>query len=90
MIVNNEGGAVKFYNEFTCLGSIINFLLDNTVDVESRVPKASKSMGSLRFIWEDHNMMLPIKVKLYDAMLLNLLSCGGENWSGNVAGINKC
>ena len=43
LIVDDEVGVVKFNSKFTCLGSIINFALDDTVDTESRVSKASKS-----------------------------------------------
>ena len=31
-IVDDEGGVVKFNNKFSCLGSAINFVLDDTVD----------------------------------------------------------
>ena len=30
--VDDEGDVVKFNNKFTCLGSINNFVLDDTVD----------------------------------------------------------
>ena len=89
MIVDDEGCLVKFINKFTYLGSIINFALDDTVDVESRVSKTRKSMEALRFIWEDESMPLIIKVKLCNAMPLNLSLWGGENWSRNEADIKK-
>ena len=49
-----------------------------------------KCMGELHFIWEDDNMPLIIKVKSHDATPLNLLLWGGDNWSGNAAGISEC
>ena len=49
-LVDDEGKVVKFDNEFTCLGSIINFALEDTVDAESRMSKDSKAIGVLRFI----------------------------------------
>ena len=73
IIVDDEGDVVKFNNRFTYLGSIIDFSLVDTVDSESRVPKDSKYMGALRFIWEDENMALIIKVKLCNASPLNLI-----------------
>ena len=51
MIADDEGGAVEFNSKFSCLGSIINFVLDDIVDVECRVNKASNTIGALRFIW---------------------------------------
>ena len=89
IIVDDEGDVVKFNNRFTYLGSIIDFSLVDTVDSESRVPKDSKYMGALRFIWEDENMALIIKVKLCNASPLNLILWGGENWSGNASDINE-
>ena len=47
---DDEGGAVKFNRKFTCLGYVINFVLDDTVDAQSRVLKDSKAMDAQRFI----------------------------------------
>ena len=58
---------MKFNDKFTCLGSIINFTLDDTVDANIIVSKASKSVGELSFIWTDDNMHLIIIVKLQNA-----------------------
>ena len=58
---------MKFNDKFTCLGSIINFTLDDTVDANIIVSKASKSVGELSFIWTDDNMHLIIIVKLHNA-----------------------
>ena len=69
MIVDGEGGVVKYNNKFTCLVSIVNFFLDDTVDGEIRVSKASKSIGESCFIWEDNNPPFIIKVKLNNAIL---------------------
>ena len=90
VIVDDEGSVVKFNNKFACLGSVINFALNGTVDVESRVPKARKSMGALHFIWEDDSAPLMIKAKSCDVVQLSLLLWGGENWSRNAADISKC
>ena len=89
MIVDDEGGAVKSNEKLTHSGSIISFVLDDTVDVDSRVSNYSKSMGTLRFIWNNNNVTLITKVKLHNATL-NLISRGGENWSGNAANVSKC
>ena len=88
-IVDDEGGVVKFNNRFSCLGSAINFVLDDTIDAWSRVTNASKAIGALCFVWEDVNMPLTIKVKSHNAIPVKLLLWGGENWSGNVADIRK-
>ena len=42
---------VPFESSFCYLGSIMDFMLVNTPDIECRMSKASKAMGSLSFIW---------------------------------------
>ena len=46
----DEGGVVRFNRKLVCLASIINFVLDDAVDAESRVTKAIKAMGAIDFI----------------------------------------
>ena len=61
IIVDDKDGVVKFNKTLTCLGSVINFELNVTVDAGSIVHKASKSVGSFRFAWDDSNAPLIIK-----------------------------
>ena len=89
MKVNDDSGVVQFNNRFTHFGSIFNFLLDDSVDTVGRVFKAIKYMGALCFIWYDDNMPLSIKMKLHNAMSLNLLLWGGFDWSVNSANVNE-
>ena len=44
--VDDKGGVVAFINELACLGSIINFLPDDTVDTQSRAYESSESVGN--------------------------------------------
>ena len=46
----DEGGVVRFNRKLVYLASIINFVLDDVVDVECRVTKAVKAMGAIDFI----------------------------------------
>ena len=87
IIVDERGGTLSFTNEFLYLGSSIDFLIDDTTDVKNRISKASKSMGALKFIWDAVEVPLPTKIKLYQAIPMNLMLWGGENWSGNKADI---
>ena len=66
-IENDERIIVKFNNKSTCLSSIIIFL-DNATDAEIRVTKASDAMGVLRFIWDDVNAPLTIKVQSHNTI----------------------
>ena len=52
MIVNEEGGLIKFNAEFVHLGSTLDFLIDDTTDVKHRISKSSKENCSLKLKWE--------------------------------------
>ena len=54
--VNDNGCFIKFNEEFACLGSIVDFLLDDTEYVKNRSNKASKSMGALNFRWDSQEV----------------------------------
>ena len=49
-IIVNEIKFIPFVPNFYYLGSVIDFLIDDTTDVKSRITKASKAMGALGFI----------------------------------------
>ena len=42
-------GFISFTKEFTYLGSIVSYDLDDYADVTSRIKKASQAMGALIF-----------------------------------------
>ena len=48
--VNSKRRILTFTKKFACIGLVIFFLLEDTIDVQNRVIKASKAMGALRFI----------------------------------------
>ena len=82
----------QFDNKFTCLRSFINFMLDDSKDVECRISKATKVTKEIRvlnFIWDKKDMQLEIKYALRNAISLNLLLQGSESQSGNMMNIKK-
>ena len=74
---------IPFTSEFCYLGTMIDFLLDDTSDVKARIVKATKAVGALNFIWKSNQISLETKKKLYLAIPLNLALWNGETWSGN-------
>ena len=52
VIIINDNELISFVLNFCYLGSFIVFLIDNTLEVKSRITKASKAMGALEFIWK--------------------------------------
>ena len=63
MLLDNNG-CISFTPKSTCLGSNTDFMLDGTEDVKSRIDKASKSMGVLKFVWDEKDVPLETKIKL--------------------------
>ena len=61
--VDENGEAMAFNNSFTCLGSVINFVLDDAIDVVSRISKVRRSILALMSMCNDDNMPLNIKFK---------------------------
>ena len=74
--VDDDDGAMKFDDSFAWLEFIINLFLDDTIIIVSKMHNANDSIESLRLIWNDNNIPLSIKIKLWKAMLLNLLLWG--------------
>ena len=83
VIVINESELMPFTANFCYSGSVIDFLIDDTTDVKSRVNKASKAMGALGFIWKAPQTCLDTKIKLFLAIPVNLALWNCETWSGN-------
>ena len=74
---------VPFESSFCYLGTIIDFMLDDTSDISCRVSKANKAMGALSFIWDTSEVSLETKVSLFLAIPVNLALWNSETWSGN-------
>ena len=55
----------SFTKDFIYLGSNIDFIINNTMDVWNRVLKANKAMSILKFVWYVIEVPLAIKIKLY-------------------------
>ena len=69
--VDDTGGYIPFINKFEYLGSTINFLLDDTIDISTRIKAVNKAMGAMNFIWNANEVSLETKYKLYMAIPVN-------------------
>ena len=63
--VDNEGCFISFTHYFKYLRSIIDFLLNNTTDIDIRISAANKVMGVMAFIWNTEEVLMETKYKLY-------------------------
>ena len=68
--------------EFTYLGSIIESDGHNEAELQKRMSKASMSFGRLRErLWNNHNVSIRVKGKIYRAIILSTLLYGAETWT---------
>ena len=75
---------IPFTSDFCYLGETIDFLLDNTLDIEARIVKVIKAVGDLNFMWESKKISLEAK-KNPLAISLNLSLWNRETWFDNKA-----
>ena len=70
--IRESGHYVPFVKQFNCIGTIIDYLLDDTIDVKKRISQAKRSVGALSKVYKSTAMSLETKVKLYLAISVNL------------------
>ena len=76
-----EGNPVKQVTEFTYLGAKITS--DGRIDKEIsvRIHKATGAFNQLNNIWKNKNIGVPVKVRIYVAAVLTILTYGCEVWN---------
>ena len=67
-------GFVSFTTEFKYLGSMINYSLTSTTDVDKRINDASAA-------FDKKHISRRIKGKIYQSLILSILLYGSECWS---------
>ena len=80
---------MDFTHEFCYLGSLINYTLNDSSDINRRITKATCAMGALKFIWDSEEVELQTKINLYKAIPLNLALWGHECWARKAQDIKK-
>lgn len=76
-----DGEHIEQVSHFTYLGSILSS--DGTIDKEltSRIGKASGAFNQLGSIWNNRNIRICTKVRIYKAAVITVLLYGSEAWS---------
>jgi len=70
-IAGDDRSYIIFAHCFKYLRSIIDFLLDDTTDINARINATNKVIGVMEFIWDTDKVSLEMKFKLYIAILVN-------------------
>ena len=79
--VQVDGGEIEMVDCFTYLGSNLSRDGNVTLDVTSRIEKASKAFGALRGpIFNNSNLSVATKRAVYRAVVLAVLLYGSETW----------
>ncbi|KAL7552852.1 hypothetical protein ACHAWF_016100 [Thalassiosira exigua] len=67
-------GRVTFTKHFKYLGSYVSYNLRDDYDIETRLAKASQSMGALSSFWNNPHVGINSKYLLFRAIPINLLA----------------
>jgi hypothetical protein len=79
---------IHFVNKFKYLGSLITPLLNEDLEVETRIKKAKSLMGAAKHFFDNKDVDKKIKSQIYVAGPLNALLWGCESW--NLTKSNLC
>ena len=80
--INVGETTLTHVKEFTYLGSIIASNGHIEAELQKRMSKASMSFGRLRErLWNNHNVSIRVKGKIYRAIILSTLLYGAETWT---------
>ena len=76
-----DGNPVEHVESFVYLGSVQSSEGQCLPDVKRRIALASSVMASLKKIWRDRRLSLPIKIRTYKALVLSTLLYAAETWT---------
>ena len=74
--IKDNFGFIWFTREFTYLGSVISYDLDDFSDISLRIKKATQAMGTLKLFWDSEHVEISAEVKIYLAIPISLLLWG--------------
>ena len=73
-------GFVDFTKEFKYLGSIIDSSLTSDADVNMRIKSATSAFDALKNVLTSLSVVLRVKGRIYNALVLSILLYGSEAW----------
>ena len=80
--INVNETTLNHVKEFTYLGSIIASDGHIEAELQNKMSKACMSFGGLRErLWNNHNVSIRVKRKIYRAIILSTLLYGAEPWT---------
>jgi hypothetical protein len=87
LTINNE--KVEAVTEFSYLGSLQTNGADSTADCQRHIGMAANTMKTLSRVWNQRNLSLKTKFRIYSTCVLPVLLYGSECWTLSQNGWNK-
>jgi hypothetical protein len=85
-----SGGFIPVVDQFRYLGSITDKTLDDGIDVDNNIAKASQAFGALRkSIFGPRYINIGTKSTIYTSLVLSILLFGSESWCLTARSLNK-
>ena len=83
--INNNREFISFIISFKYLGSILDIILDNIIDIRTLIKNTTKEIGILQLIQDMKKASVKIKIKLFLAIPINLVLQNTKIQLGNKA-----
>ena len=71
--INECDRFIPFIKSFKYLSLMIDYMLDDTIDILARIKNANKAIDALKFIWDTDKASLETKIYLYLSIPINLV-----------------
>ncbi|KAI8519654.1 hypothetical protein Bbelb_029110 [Branchiostoma belcheri] len=80
--IHINGSLLAVTDRFTYLGSTVTNNMSLDVEINTRIGKAASVMSKLnKRVWENRNLTMNTKLKVYQACVLSTLLYGSETWT---------
>ena len=78
--VNIDGRTIDDVDTFTYLGGVVTSKGGCDEDISNRLCKAKAQFRRLRKIWSSSSFSIQTKVKLFNSLVMSVLTYGSETW----------
>ena len=81
-VITVNGSSLAVVDRFTYLGSTVTHNLSLDIEINIRIGRAASVMSKLKLrVWENKNLSIQTKLRVYEACVLGTLLYGSETWT---------
>ena len=84
ILLNDEGDCFTFTSKFKYLGTMFCNTLKDDIDINRRIQNASAAFASMKNLLTDSKLDNKIRIRIYDATVINILLWGCKSWALSV------